>query len=52
MKWEQKWRLDKTTEKYKRYLEKRKKAILKATRRRLEKKNKETPKEYKNRKNK
>ena len=46
------WKIDKTTKKYKKYLERRKKAMIKATWRRLDKFNKQTPIEYKNRRNK
>lgn len=46
--WQAKWRQDKTTKKYKRYLKKREKAMIDSARRRLDKKNKETPIEYKN----
>ena len=46
------WKIYKTTKKYKRYLERRKKAMVKATWRRLDIYNKKTPIEYKNRRNK
>lgn len=48
--WRASWRKDKTTEKYKEYLKNRNKSMKKAVRRRLEKLNKTTPEQYKNRK--
>lgn len=46
------WKIDKTTKKYKKYLERRKKSMAMAAWRRLDEHNKKTPIEYKNRKNK
>ncbi len=47
MKWQAEWRQHKATEKYKKYVKRREKSMIAATRRRLEKKNKKTPIEYK-----
>ena len=44
--WRRNWRKDKTTEKYKKFLEKRNKAMKKAWRKRLDKLNKKTPAKY------
>lgn len=43
------WRNDKTSEKYKTYLKRRHSSMKKASRKRLERLNKETPEEYKSR---
>lgn len=47
--WRKSWRKNKNTQKYKEYLLKRKQSMEKAARRRLEKLDKQTPTEYKNR---
>jgi len=46
------WRenIDINSEKYQKYLERRKKSMVKTHREKLEQKNKQTPEEYKNRK--
>ncbi|MFA5395699.1 MAG: hypothetical protein WC346_06735 [Methanogenium sp.] len=44
--WRKDWAKDKTTKKYKRYLEKRNKSMKEAWRRSLDKLNKKTPPEY------
>lgn len=44
--WRRKWRKDKTSEKYKKFLERRNKAMKKAWRRRLDRLNKKPPIEY------
>jgi hypothetical protein len=48
--WQARWRKDKTSEKYKIYLERRKTSMELAARRRLDKLNKQTPQKYKSRK--
>ena len=44
--WRKNWRKDKSTEKFKQYLEKRNKSMKKAWKRWFDKLNKKTPKEY------
>ena len=48
--WRSEWRKDKTTEHYKKYLKRRYKSMRESARRRLDRLNKATPEEYKNRK--
>lgn len=47
--WQKVWRLDKSSQKYKDYLERRRASMQDYNRRKLEKLNKETPTKYKSR---